>query len=108
MAASTIVDQILQTPGMTKSKLSRASGVSRSAIDSYLSGDASPTLRQIERLAHAAGCSVDVTIAQQPTAKPVPESLEAVLEFGELFPPKRRRPLPEMNHVWRREGEIPA
>ncbi|MFS3130161.1 helix-turn-helix domain-containing protein [Nocardioides sp. Bht2] len=87
---------------MSKASLSRASGVSRSAIDSYLSGESSPTARQLKRLAEAGGCEVQAVVVKKVVARPIPESLVAVLEFGELFPPKRPKPLPDMREVWAR------
>ena len=30
----------------------------------------------------------------------MPESLVAVLEFGELFPEKTPKPLPDMSQIW--------
>ncbi|WP_162602316.1 helix-turn-helix domain-containing protein [Nocardioides daejeonensis] len=92
MEAQRIVRELLEVSGMSKAQLSRKSGVSRSAIDAYLAGGASPTLRQIDRLAAAAGCEVVTRVRRRSAAPPVPESLVAVLEFGELFPQKERKP----------------
>lgn len=92
--------EIVETSGMNKARLSRESGVSRSAIDAYLSGEASPTARQIDRLAAAAGCEITTSVRKRTAPRPVPDSLVAVLEFGELFPQKTHKPLPDMRKVW--------
>ncbi|GAA1105601.1 hypothetical protein GCM10009668_26320 [Nocardioides dubius] len=47
-------------------------------------------------------CAVLRGAGSESGARPVPESLAAVLEFGELFPPPRADPLPDMREVWAR------
>ncbi len=99
MDSTQIVAQILGQSGMTKVALSRKSGVSRSLLDTYLKGQSQPSLAQVQRLAEAAGCAVDMTVRKRPT-KSVPEQFIAVLEFGELFPRKPPKPLINLGPIW--------
>ena len=46
--------------GLTQKELAAVAGTSQSAIAAYESGRKSPTWRTVERLAHSAGCEVDV------------------------------------------------
>lgn len=95
-----MVAEIVQRSGMSKTALSAASGVSRSLIDDYLKGRSQPSIAQVERLADAAGCALEVTV--RPKAKAVPDEFLAVLEFGELFPRKAPKPLVNLGPMWRR------
>lgn len=100
MKGSAVVAEIIERSGLSKSALSAASGVSRSLIDDYLKGRSQPSIAQVERLADAAGCALDVTVRAK--ARPVPEEFLAVLEFGELFPRKAPKPLVNLGPMWRR------
>lgn len=107
MDARRIVNDIVDASGMSKSALSRESGVSRSLIDDYLHGRSAPTTRQIERLARAAGCTVEANV--RPAPKRLPDSFVAVLEFGEMFPRKAPKPLVNLGPVWRgAQGRVSA
>lgn len=100
MDSTQVVAQILDQSGLTKVALSRKSGVSRSLLDSYLKGQSQPSLAQVQRLAEAAGCAVDLTVRKRP-AKTLPDQFIAVLEFGELFPRKAPKPLVNLGPIWR-------
>lgn len=52
--------QLRMAAGLTQRELAELAGTSQSAIAAYESGGKSPTWRTVERLAHAAGCEVDV------------------------------------------------
>src|SRR5690349_12617766 len=100
MNSSVIVAEIVERSGLSKSALSAASGVSRSLIDDYLKGHSQPSMAQIERLADAVGCELDVTLRAK--TRRVSDEFLAVLEFGELFPRKASKPLVNLGPMWRR------
>lgn len=87
---------------MPKTRLSAASGVSRSLIDDNLKGRSQPTLPQLERLASAAGLAVSMSVERAAQVSP---EFVAVLEFGELLPRKDPRPLVNLGPVWQRARE---
>lgn len=68
MVASDAVRRVLNESGLTKSDLSRRSGVSRALIDGYLKGHSQPSVAQLERLGHAAGLRLD--LSWEPIEKP--------------------------------------
>nr|WP_164900544.1 helix-turn-helix transcriptional regulator [Nocardioides yefusunii] len=104
MNPSALMAELLAVGGLSKAELSRRSGVSRTAIDAYLSGTKAPTTRQLNKLAAAAGCQVDAqitTMAHRVSENPERrERLIAVLELGETFPAKTFKPLPDLSDVW--------
>lgn len=100
MEAAALVRHVLERSGLSKSRLSTVSGVSRALLDDYLHGRRNPSMAQVQRLAEAAGLSLEISLRPRP--RPVPASFVAVLEFGDLFP---RKPKPEpvpLREVWRR------
>ncbi|WP_436701207.1 helix-turn-helix domain-containing protein [Nocardioides sp. BYT-33-1] len=97
--ASSTVARILEQSGLSKSALAARSGVSRSMIDNYLKGTTQPSLAQTARLAEAAGLELEVTVRRR--RRVVPEQFLAVLEFGDLFPRKPPRELPNLGPLWR-------
>ena len=100
MDAGPFVTELLNRSGLRKSELSARSGISRALIDDYLKARKQPTLRQLNRLAEAAGTTIELKIHQKP--KPLPQAFIEVLEFGELFDaPSSREPLPDLSKVWR-------
>lgn len=99
MDSKTLVAEIVQQSDMSKSELSKASGVSRSLLDSYLKGESQPSLAQIQRIAEAAGCTVEHTVRKHPE-RSVSDQFLAVLEFGELFPSKAPKPLVNLGPIW--------
>lgn len=102
MDAALFVADLLSSSALSKSELSARSGMSRALIDDYLKGHKQPTLRQLNRLAEAAGSAAELTIA--PTPQPIPHAFIEVLEFGELFDQKPAPPLPDLSEVWRRSA----
>lgn len=90
--------EILRRSGTTKSALCASSGVSRSLLDSYLQGVSQPSVAQVERLASAAGLAVDLRLVPK---RAVPPEFLAVLEFGDLFPRRDKKPLTNLGPVWR-------
>jgi transcriptional regulator with XRE-family HTH domain len=54
------VRRVRETAGLTQQELADRAGTSQSAIAAYESGRKSPTWRTVERLAHAARCTIDV------------------------------------------------
>jgi transcriptional regulator with XRE-family HTH domain len=56
------VRHLRETLGLTQQELASAAGTSQSTIAAYESGRKSPTWRTIERLARAAGCTMDVRV----------------------------------------------
>lgn len=97
--------EILETSSLTKASLSSRAGVSRALLDAYLSGATQPSVAQVEKLAQAAGLTLDVTVRSKPVVRPVPEAFLAVLDFGANFPPKRFRPLVNLGPVWAQAAE---
>jgi transcriptional regulator with XRE-family HTH domain len=102
MRAADLVESILEQSGLSKSRLSASSGVSRSLIDSYLSGERHPSIAQLARLAESAGLDLQASVTPRPRS--VPAAFVAVLEFGELFPRREPRPLVDLSAVWRTAG----
>lgn len=105
MDAASVVRQVLDQSGLSKTRLSALSGVSRSLLDAYLKGDTQPSVAQVSRLADAAGLRLDITVRPR-AERTLPEEFIAVLEFGELFPrPEEPRPLVNLGPVWGRIRE---
>lgn len=59
MNASDAVADLLERSGLSKTELSRHSGVSRALIDDYLKGRRQPTVAQLQRLGESAGFRAD-------------------------------------------------
>jgi transcriptional regulator with XRE-family HTH domain len=70
----TIVSRIRTAAGLTQAELARRAGTSQSSIARLEAGAASPTLNTLERLARAAGVSLDIRVAPVPVADPVVEA----------------------------------
>lgn len=68
MSAAVAIEQILERSGLSKSGLSRRSGVSRAQIDTYLKGSSQPSVAQLERLGAAAGLRLDLSWTPLPGA----------------------------------------
>lgn len=60
MAVVRAINELLERSGLTKSELSRKSGVSRALLDDYLKGRRQPGVGQLERLGRAVGLGLDV------------------------------------------------
>lgn len=70
MTAGSAIEEILRRTGLTKTELSRRSGVSRAQIDTYLKGISQPSVAQLRRLGEAAGLRLDLSwtpVAVEPT-----------------------------------------
>lgn len=59
MNAAEAVADLLERSRLTKSELSRRSGVSRALIDDYLKGRRQPSMAQLEKLGESAGFRAD-------------------------------------------------
>lgn len=72
MDAAASIAELLERSGLTKSELSRRSGVSRALIDDYLKGKRQPSVVQLQKLGESAGFRpaivwLDATVANRPT-----------------------------------------
>ncbi len=102
--ASTVVRQVLEDSGLSKTGLCSRAGISRALLDDYLRGAKQPSLAQVERIADAAGYRVSVALVGKP--RPVSEEYIAVMELaGQLAGTRDTLPPLEFpHHLWRRAG----
>ena len=103
--ASTVVRQLLENSGMSKTTLCSRARISRALLDDYLHGAKQPSLAQVERVADAAGYRVSVALVEKP--RQVSEEYVAVMEMaGELAGTRDTLPPLEFpHHLWRRAGK---
>jgi len=59
LAADAVLD-LIRRSDLSKSEVSRRSGVSRALIDDYLKGRRQPSVAQLERLGESVGLRVDI------------------------------------------------
>jgi transcriptional regulator with XRE-family HTH domain len=87
--------RLLRASGLSVSELARRAGVSRASVSEYLHGHRQPGVRQLARLAAAAGLRTDLTFA--PAWEPRRRQLEDVLELADVLP---LRPQPARTRTW--------
>jgi transcriptional regulator with XRE-family HTH domain len=63
MTPPTTVRSLLEATGITQGELARRSGINAGRISDYSNGKHTPSVTQMERMAHAAGMEMHVTFA---------------------------------------------
>lgn len=99
MNSADVVAGLLRDSGLTKSELSRRSGVSRALIDAYLKGDSKPSVAQVERL--AAGADLRMDIVWEKALPPVAEGLVLVVDLADYLPKRPKPPMVNLGPIWR-------
>ena len=66
MSTGTILREARTAASLTQAQLARRAGTSQPAVARYESGVASPSVRTLERLLHAAGCRLTLTVEPAP------------------------------------------
>jgi transcriptional regulator with XRE-family HTH domain len=95
MTAAQAVEQLLQRSGLPIAELARRAGVSRASVSEYVHGHRQPTVRQLERLAEAAGLQAHITFTPSWAGRQA--DLEAVLALADALP---LRPQPARTKTW--------
>ncbi len=80
-----VVRRILEQSGWTITELSGHAGMSRASVSEYLHGHRNPSLRQLERLAAAAGLEMQIDVRASWHERRQQE-LEDVLELSDRLP----------------------
>ncbi|MGQ0465215.1 MAG: helix-turn-helix domain-containing protein [Sporichthyaceae bacterium] len=80
-----LVWRILARSGLTMTELAARASMSRASISEYAHGHRHPSLRQLERVAEAAGLVIEVDVAPDWRSRRKLE-FEDVLELGDELP----------------------
>jgi transcriptional regulator with XRE-family HTH domain len=94
MSAAQTIREVRRRSGLGLRELARRAGTSHATLHAYERGAKEPRLDTIERLAAAAGFSLEVTLAARPDAGPrrvdKGRELAEVLALAAAFPARHR------------------
>ncbi len=90
-----VIRQARERSGLSLRELAVRAGTSHSALSAYERGHKIPTTATVERICHAAGFAVEVTLRRlSPQHIDPGVALEAVLDLAEEFPTRYSRDPP--------------
>jgi predicted nucleotidyltransferase/DNA-binding XRE family transcriptional regulator len=69
MDASAVIKEVRTRAGLTQAQLAHAAGTSQPTLAAYESGAKSPSVRTLDRIARAAGSSLEVVVRPAPAAR---------------------------------------